>query len=133
MNMSSIKESLALTGATGFDFYERRPGKYQLIVPILHEDGDMVDIYVQDSPKGEDYIRICDFGMTLMRLSYTYDVNTDARRRVFDSILVNDGVNNDAGNLYLDTHVNTLYENVLRFAGCVQKVCNMSYTHRSCL
>ena len=133
MITSSIKDSLALAGATEFDFYERRPGKYQLIVPILHEDGDMVDIYVQDSPKGEDYIRICDFGMTLMRLSYTYDVNTDARRRVLDSILINNSVNDDAGNLYLDTHVNMLYENVLRFAGCIQKICNMSHVHRFCL
>ena len=57
----------------------------------------MVDIYFQDSPKGDGYIRICDFGMTLMRLSYTYDVNTDARQRIFDSILINNGINNDNG------------------------------------
>ena len=41
----------------------------ELIVPICHEDGtigffeDMVDIYLQESPRGEAYIRICDFGM----------------------------------------------------------------------
>ena len=55
----------------------------------------MVDIYLQDSPMGERYIRISDFGMALMRLSYTYDVNTDARRRIFESILINNGVFND--------------------------------------
>lgn len=61
---------------TGFDVYERRPGKHQLIVPILHEDGDMVDVYLQDSPKGENHVRICDFGMAVMRLSYTYEINS---------------------------------------------------------
>ena len=30
----------------------------------------MVDIYLQESPRGEAYIRICDLGMALMRLSY---------------------------------------------------------------
>ena len=130
MDTTSIKESLVLAGSIGFDIYERRPGKYQLIVPILHEDGDMVDIYLQDSPLGDDHVRICDFGMTLMRLSYTYDVTADARRRIFDSILVNNGVHDDEGNLYLDMSANRLYEGILQFAGCAQKVCNMRYWSR---
>ncbi len=130
MDMANIKTSLAESQAIGFDLYERRSGKYQLIIPILHEDGDMVDIYLHDSPRGEGYIRISDFGMTLMRLSYTYDVNTDARQRIFDSILINNGVKNNDGSLYLDTSMNMLCESILQFAGCVQKVCNMRYWSR---
>ena len=130
MDIANIRTSLADSQTIGFDLYGRRSGKYQLIVPILHEDGDMVDIYIQDSPKGKGYVRICAFGMTLMRLSYTYAVNTDARQRIFDSILINNGVNDDHDNLYLDTSINTLYENILQFAGCVQKVCNMRYWSR---
>ena len=114
----------------GFDVYERRPGNRQLIVPILHEDGDMVDIYLRDSPQGENYARICDFGMALMRLSYTYEINSPARERIFDSILINNGVRNEGGNLYLDVAAEMLYEGVLQFAGCVQKVCNMRYWSR---
>ena len=68
----------------------------------------MVDIYLQDSPKGENYIRICDFGMAVMRLSYTYEITTDSRQRIFDSILINNGVQNDRGNLYLDTTIEML-------------------------
>ncbi len=116
--------------AGGIDFYERRPGKHQLIAPILHEDGDMVDIYLQDSPNSENHIRICDFGMALMRLSYTYELNTAARQRIFDSILINNGIQNDNGNLYLDTPLEMLYESILQFAGCAQKVCNMRYWSR---
>ena len=104
MDIHSIRASLK----AGFDFYERRPGHYQLIVPILHEDGDMVDIYLQDSAEREGYVRLCDFGMTLTRLSYTYEVNTDTRQRIFDSILINNGVHNDQGHLYLDTPVDRL-------------------------
>ena len=92
MNTSKAINLLRDRAKTGFDIYERRPEKYQLIVPICHEDGDMVDIYLQDSPKGENYIRICDFGMAVMRLSYTYEINTDSRQRIFDSILINRGV-----------------------------------------
>ncbi len=130
MDLAKIRASLEPAQNLVLDIYERRPGKYQLILPILHEDADMVDIYLQESPCGEDYIRVCDFGMTLMRLSYTFDINTDTRRRVFDSILINNGIRNDDDNLYLDIPLNMLQEGILQFAGCVQKVCNMRFWRR---
>ena len=107
----------------GFDVYERRPGKYQLIVPMHHEDGDMVDVYLQDSPGELGAIRVCDFGMALMRLSYTDELSFDSRKRFLNSILVNDGVQNDDGNLFIDTPLTGLHESILRFTSCVQKVC----------
>lgn len=135
MNIKKAVAALNQQMAGGVDVYERRPGRHQLLVPILHEDGDMVDIYLQSSPCGDSYIRICDFGMTLMRLSYTFDEASPARRRILDSILINNDIRNDAGDLYLDTPANSLYRSVLQFAGCVQKVCNMRYwareVHRS--
>ena len=130
MDINRIRASLSGDVAEGFDIYRRREDGYQLIIPICHEDGDMVDIYLQESPRGEAYIRICDFGMALMRLSYSYELNTDARRRIFDDILINNHVENDEGNLYLDVPIGTLYEGVMQFAGCVQKVCNMRYWAR---
>ena len=130
MDFSSVQEALKRSLGAGLDLYERRAGKFQLIAPIRHEDGDMIDIYLQDSPRGNGHIRICDFGMTLMRLSYALDLNTPTRERIFDSILMNNGVKNDEGNLYLDTPIELLYESILQFAGCAQKVCNMRYWSR---
>ena len=115
---------------TSFSIHERRSGKYQLTAPILHEDGDMVDIYLQESPKGAGYIRICDFGMAGQRLSCNYEINTPAKKKVFNSILLNSGVQEDNGNLYLDAPADKIYESVLQFAGCVQKVCSMDYWSR---
>ncbi len=130
MDISKVMGLLRDSAKSGFDVYERRQGKYQLVVPILHEDGDMVDIYLQDSPQGENYIRICDFGMALMRLSYSYEISSETRQQIFDSILINNGVQVQEGNLYLDTNLQMLYESVLQFAGCVQKVCSMRYWSR---
>ena len=130
MNIEELKASMAKTFGSRVDFYERRIGSYQLIIPILHEDGDMVEVYVTNSPKGENYVRICDFGSTLMRLSYTYDINSAARQQIFDNILLNNHVTNVSGNLYLDTFRNQLCESLLQFIGCVQKVCNMRYWSR---
>ena len=130
MDINSIRASLSGRMTGGFDIYRRREDGYQLIVPICHEDGDMVDIYLRESPRGEAYVRICDFGMALMRLSYSYDLDTATRRRIFDDILINNRVENDGGNLWLDVPVRRLYEGVMQFAGCVQKVCNMRYWAR---
>ena len=130
MNSDGVIELLQRRGTDSFDLYERRPGNFQLIAPIMHEDGDMVEVYLQDSPKGDGYVRVCDFGLTLMRLSYSFDVSTPTRQRIFESIIINNGVSNDGGNLYLDTHLDKLYESVLQFAGCAQKVCNMRYWSR---
>ncbi len=130
MNSGNIIERLQRRGTDAFDLYERRPGNFQLIAPIMHEDGDMVEVYLQDSPKGDGYVRLCDFGLTLMRLSYSFEVGTPTRQRIFESIIINNGVSNDDGNLFLDTPLDKLYESVLQFAGCAQKVCNMRYWSR---
>lgn len=130
MNRELIEAALNNAPLGRFDLQERRPGAYQLILPIFHEDGDMVDIYLQDSPAGNEFVRVCDFGLALMRLSYTFDFNTAARQRILDGILHNNGVVNDSGNLYLEAPLGALYESILQFAGCIQKVCNMRYWSR---
>ncbi len=130
MNIEKVRESIGRGMPSGFDFYERSPGIHQIIVPILHEDGDMVDIYVQDSPKGDGYVRLCDFGMALMRLSYSFDVSTSTRERILESLLINNGVKRGDEGLYLDAPIGVVYQSVLQFAGCVQKVCNMRYWNR---
>ena len=133
MDIERIKASLRETLMRGIDVYERRAGSFQLIIPILHEDGDMVDIYLRESPMGEGFVRVCDFGLTLMRLSYSFDIASPARQRIFDSILINNNVNNRNGNLYLDAPFSRLYESILQFAGCAQKVCNMRYWSREAI
>ena len=65
-----------------------------------------------------------------MRLSYSYDLNSDSRQGIFESILKNNDIYNEQGNLYLDATFEMLYEGILQFAGCIQKVCNMRYWHR---
>ena len=130
MDIHSVRESLNHILTSGFDLYERRPDNHQLILPIHHEDGDMVEIYLEDSPMGEKYVRICDYGLTLMRLSYTYEISSPTRQQIFDSILFNNGIKCEEGNLYLDAPLDRLYEGILQFAGCAQKVCNMRYWSR---
>ena len=104
------------------NFQERRPGIFQLIVPLYHEDGDMVDIFLEDR---NGSIRISDMGMTLMRLSYSYDIDTVNKERIFHRILSENHVCEENGNLYIDTDLGSLYPTILQFSQTIAKVANM--------
>jgi len=119
---------------TGFegkiDLYPRREGLWQLILPIFHEDGDMVDVFVSESAANSGLIRVHDNGLTMMRLSYTFEVNTPTRERILDTLLVHNGVAIDEGEFYLDSTPEMIFQNVMQFVGFVQKVCNMRLWQR---
>ena len=124
MNLSDARQLLNGRLLKGFDVYERRAGVFQIIVPILHEDGDMVEIYMQE-PCRQGNSSSLRLRPSLMRLSYTFDPSTPARQRILDSILINNGINKEDGNQFMDSSPQRLHESILQYAGCVQKICNM--------
>jgi hypothetical protein len=106
-------------------FREKRPGIMQVLAPLFHENGDMVDIFLDLHKFPNEMIRVSDHGMTLMRLSYTYDVDTPTKRRIMDRILSENGIAEDRGRLYMDTAPEHLYPTLLQFAQTVAKISNM--------
>jgi len=105
----------------------KREGVFQVIIPIIYEDGDMVDVFITQSPKDKNKVRIFDWGLTLMRLSYDFEIGSSAREKILENILIHNNVLNENGNLYIDTNVEYVYENLMQFIGCQQKVTSMSY------
>lgn len=110
-------------------FKEKRPGVLQLFAPLYHEDGDMIDIFLE-SKKGNGNIRICDHGMTIMRLSYSFELDTPNKERIFNKILSENSVSEDNGNLYIEAKTESLYPSVLQFAQTIAKVSNMRLYRR---
>lgn len=112
------------------DIYPRREGLFQVILPVFYEDGDMVDVYIRESPEDKEKIQISDCGMTLMRLSYTYDINSPSKEKIFTTILSQNSVLNQDGNLYLESTPELIYQNIMQFIGCQQKIYNMRLWQR---
>ncbi len=111
-------------------FREKRSGTIQVLAPLFHEDGDMLDIFL-DLPKSPNSsIRISDHGLTLMRLSYVYDIDTPTKRRILERILTENGVTEDKGRLFLETPPEQVYPAFLQFAQTVAKVSNMQLFKR---
>ena len=115
---------------------EKRPGILQLIAPLFHEDGDMMDIFL-DVPKNgaaaPQKLRVSDHGMTLLRLSYTFEIDTPNKERIFNRILAENGVNESGGEMFIEATPETLYTALLQFSQAVSKVCNMRYFKREVL
>lgn len=117
--------------STGFGKHvalrEKRPGIMKLLAPLFHEDGDMVDIFLEQHG---DRVRVCDHGLSLMRLSYQYDIDTQNKEKIFRQILTENRVQEDGGNLFIDVAADELYPGVLHFGQTIAKVCNMGLYRR---
>jgi len=97
-------------------------GTYRVLAPFYHEDGDMLDIFLKDQG---DHLQICDFGTTLMRLSYRFDVNTDNKNKILSKILINNGIEDSGGNFILRTSIDTFLDDLLQYQMAIAKVTNM--------
>lgn len=111
-------------------FREKRPGIMQVLAPLFHEDGDMIDMFVTLPSSETEMIRLSDHGMTLMRLSYSYDVDTPTKQKILERILAENGVQQERGRFYLETTPEHLYPSLLQFAQTVAKVSNMQVFKR---
>jgi hypothetical protein len=116
---------------------EKRPNIQQIFAPLYHEDGDMMDVFL-DLPKNANLaehsqIRISDHGMTLLRLSYSFDLDTPNKEKIFQRILLENGVSESEGEIYLETTPHSLYPALMQFAQAIGKVCNMRLFRRETL
>lgn len=109
------------------EIIEKRAGIFQLLIPVYHEDGDMIELFVDSTKSDNGSIRLCDFGMGIMRLSYSYDIDTPNKEKIFQKILNENGLQEENGNIYLDTSLELIYPAVLQISHGIAKLCSMRY------
>jgi len=120
-----ILETLKAEFNNHVSFRSKRPGIVQVLAPLFHEDGDMLDIFIDLPADPSKPIRISDHGLTLMRLSYSYELDTPTKQKVFTKIITENGVSEDRGRLYIETKPEGVYPALLQFAQTVAKVSNL--------
>lgn len=111
-----------------FQLVEKRHNLYQLFVPIYYEDGDMMDIFLQQTTN--NYIRVCDCGLTLMRLSYTFELNSEKKKHILRTILSENDAAVENGNIFIDTTRELLFETIMQFSQVLTKVSAMKMLSR---
>ena len=96
----------------------------QIVAPFFHEDGDMYDIFIEQNPNGN--YKISDFGLTLMHLSYSFDINSETREKIFSRALSESGVAvDDKGNISLEARPEYAYNAIMQYVQAISKVSNM--------
>ncbi len=65
--------------------------------------------------------------MTVMRLSYTYDLNTENKLKIFNQIILENRILSDNGSLYIDSDIKNLFSSIMHFSYVAAKVSNMKY------
>jgi hypothetical protein len=123
----AIKDMLLGTPAETFRLKEVRPDSYQLIAPIFHEDGDMLSIFLEYCEGG---VKITDHGMSLMRLSYLFDIDTDNKRRVLNDIVLARKAEIRQGRIESVVQSNDLFPYIMNYAQLIAEVCSMDVMSR---
>jgi len=123
-------ESL-LEGFEGrISFREKRPKLLQVVAPIFHEDGDMIDLFIDFRGDDPSTIRLTDGGLTLMRLSYSFDIDTPNKQRILNRILDENQIEMNRGELTLRTKPESIFPSLLAFAQVIAKVTSLTFLKR---
>ena len=125
--MNDILEQIKINFNNRVSFREKRPGIYQLILPLYHEDGDMIDIFIEGK-NGNFYL--CDYGMTLMRLSYSYEIDTPNKEAIFQKILSENLLEELGGNIRFKTKKDTIFTDIMHVSQAFMKIASMRYFKR---
>ena len=126
--LTQLNTALAAAFHDSFRLDEIRPNTYQVFLPAYYPDGDMIDIFIK--PQLDGKIDICDFGLTLMRLSYTYDLTTRAKQTIFNKILRENGADIENGNIFISSSINNMYATIMQFVQLIAKISDMKQYQR---
>jgi hypothetical protein len=123
----SVENIFENTPANLFRLQQNSGTRYQLIAPIFHEDGDMMSIFIEEDG---DRVRISDNGISLMRLSYTFDVHSDNKEKQLTSIVMAQNAENHDGDIVLTVPREEIYSGIMRYAQMVSQICNLDILSR---
>lgn len=107
---------------------KKRPDIYQIMLPIYHEDGDMVDLFIHVI--GDNNFILSDFGLTLQRLAYSYDIDTPNKEMILQKIILENGLAEEEGKIFLPTNLENLYFDILHITQTYAKIGSMRYFKR---
>jgi len=112
---------------SGVGIEEVNPNIYRVYAPFFHEDGDMLSMYIDLS---SDNMVIRDFGNTLMRVAYTFDYESDNKRRILNDIVNSYNGILDNDEMLMRTDATNLAMTIYHFSQLVAKTSNIDILQR---
>lgn len=106
---------------------EKRPGIYKLLLPYYYPDGDMFDVFFECK---DDNLIFTDKGITLMKLSYTFDIHTDNKMKILNKVISSYGGNLVNGSIECTIKNNNFQMYLMNFLQIITRISNMEILSR---
>lgn len=129
-DLEHLQAQLCAGLCKGITLHPRKDGRLYLDTPFTFSDGDAYGLYLEQTPMG---LRLTDCGHTLMHLSYDFDIDKlqeGTRGRLWQQILQQAGVQEQAGQLFTLTTSDRLGEDVIHFGQALTKITDLSFLNR---
>ncbi|WP_109696839.1 DUF1828 domain-containing protein [Chitinophaga deserti] len=127
MNFEQIIDAVRIGFNNPLSVQEKRKGIYQLFIPVFHEDGDAIDLFFTEN---NGKFILCDFGLTLQRLSYSYEIDTDNKNAILHKIITENGLTEEEGNIWLETTPASVFNDIMQISHAYAKIGSMRYFKR---
>jgi len=88
----------------------------------------MIDLFIQEEQDG--VFTLCDFGLTLQRLSYTYDIDSENKESVLQRILLENSLLEENGNISIKTKPSTIFTDIMHLTQSYAKIGSLKYFKR---
>jgi hypothetical protein len=118
-DIDEIKDALKKQFMDMFDLVPIRPNIYQVMLPYYYPDGDIYEIFIE---KKESILIIQDYGLTLMKMSYDTDVDTDSKQELIKKIITENQMQFDDGNIFVVSDKQFLLPNLMSILDTISKL-----------
>lgn len=120
----NICESLQLQIGKNISLEEVEPNIYRVYAPFFHEDGDMYSIYIENYTDGK-HVCLRDFGNTLRRVSYTFDISSESKQNILNNIAISNLGSIVDEEVIIETDIDRLTESLFQYSQLVSKLSNI--------
>lgn len=125
INEAILKEMLNKSFEKWFKLRLVKPWVFQLFLPYYHEDGDMIDLFIQTF---WDNIVLTDFWKTMMRLSYYTDLDSPTKKKLLDNIISSYYVKYEEWKLVIVVDsIENIFAYVMELITVIIKISDISY------
>ena len=128
MNLINIQERLQKEFGAQISLEEIAPNTMRIYAPFFHEDGDMISMYLEILKDNSLCLR--DFGNTLMRVSYTFELDSQNKVNVLNNIVKANYGNLEDGELLIHTTLERLSQDIFQFSQLAAKVSSIDLLRR---
>jgi len=123
LDLARLEKTLCESMCADVRLHPRSDGRIMVETPFLLGDGDTYAIFLE--PLASGGIRITDAGHTLMHLSYSMDVDLlreGTRGLLFEKIINESPVQENDGEIFLDTPIESLGKGLFSFGQALTRV-----------